>query len=283
MTNTYYRGAKTPEVSQLQKKLIELGYNLPRFGADGELGGETVTALEHWGLDMKVENVVDGISDEEIPRACADFLSWYDDMRGRTPRGPRHIVITGDLANAKGVRSWKTVDSIVLHQTACVLSIDRWKIVPIHFGVPRSSGYLGRFFQLHPLLTYLYHANRLNAPSVGIEIEGNFPGVDSDRGTWWPGGGGPHKVEPAQIEAARALIAWTVAEANAGGGAIKKILAHRQASHDRRGDPGDVIWKEVGLWAMHEFNLSDGGENFTSGEGYRLPDVWTGTNRGIAY
>lgn len=281
--NTFYRGAKSVSITRLQGKLVELGYNLPRFGTDGELGGETVTALEHWWMDMKVEAAVDGISDEEIPVACEAFLSWYDDMQGRTPRGSRQIVIPGDSANAKGVRSWKTVDSIVLHQTACLLSIERWKIVPIHFAVPRSSGYLGKFFQLHSLLTYLYHANRLNAPSIGIEIEGNFAGVDSDRGTWWPGGGGPHKVESAQIEAARDAITWTVAEAKAGGGAIKMILAHRQASHDRRGDPGDVIWKEVGLWAMREFNLSDGGANFTSGEGYRLPDVWTGEGRGIAY
>lgn len=283
MTNTFFRGAKSSDVLQLQKKLIDRGYNLPRFGADSELGGETVTALEHWWMDMKVAAAVDGISDAEIPTAAADFLGWYDDMQGRTPRGQLHIIVPGDVSNVKGVRRWSNVDAIVLHQTACLLSVERWKVVPIHFGVPRSSGYLGKFFQLHPLLTYLYHANGLNAPSIGIEIEGNFPGINSDRGTWWPGGGGPHTVEPAQIDAARELIAWTVAEAKAAGGAIKRILAHRQASHDRRGDPGDVIWKEVGLWAMREFNLSDGGPNFTSGVGYRLPDVWTADNRGIPY
>src|SRR5258707_10312121 len=37
-------GSKGPAVENIQKQLLALGYALPRFGADADLGDETLTA-----------------------------------------------------------------------------------------------------------------------------------------------------------------------------------------------------------------------------------------------
>jgi N-acetyl-anhydromuramyl-L-alanine amidase AmpD len=281
--NQFIRGAKGQHVGDLQAKLIELGYQLPRFGAYRDLGSETITALEHWWIDVDEEDAEDGIQDSEVPRVCMEFLRHFDDAKGRTPKSERMVSISGDKSNVKGLRWWSNIDSIVLHQTACLLPTQAsWRPVPIHIGIPRSSSYLGKFFQLHPLTVYLYHANALNAHSVGIEIEGNFCGLESDRSTWWSPGGGPHRLEEQQIEACRAAILYIVREAMAGGGGIRKIHAHRQSSGSRRGDPGEAIWKAIGIWAIDTLKLTDGGA-FKLGTGYQMPDRWTGRKDGTAY
>jgi hypothetical protein len=283
VTVQYTRGAKGQHIGDLQTRLLEMGYKLPRFGADRDLGSETVTALEHWWIDQGEEDAEDGIQDSEIPRACMEFLRHYQDVKGRTPRSERMIVISGDADNVKGQRWWTNIDTIVLHQTACLLPTQAsWRPVPIHIGIPRSPGYTGKFFALRPLTAYLYHANSLNSRSVGLEIEGNFCGLEGDKAAWWPPGGGPHKLEPGQVDASKAAIDWIVREAMAGGGAIKRIHAHRQSSGSRRGDPGEEIWKAIGLWAIETHRLTDGGD-FKVGSGTVLPDRWTGKARGVAY
>jgi hypothetical protein len=40
------KGDRGPEVKRLQEQLLALGYQLPRFGADGQLGNETIAAVE---------------------------------------------------------------------------------------------------------------------------------------------------------------------------------------------------------------------------------------------
>jgi hypothetical protein len=283
VSDQFVRGAKGQHVRDLQARLLELKYKLPRHGIDGGLGSETITALEHWWIDIDEEDAEDGLQDSEVSRACMEFLRHYDDVKGRTPRSDRHVTIDGDPSNVKGLRWWSNIDTIVLHQTACLLPTQAsWRPVPIHIGIPRSPGYLGKFFQLHPLVAYLYHANSLNAPSVGLEIEGNFCGLDGRKDTWWSPGGGPHRLEEGQVEGARAAIAWIMREAIAGGGAIRKIQAHRQSSGNRRGDPGEAIWKAIGVWAIDTLKLTDGGD-FKTGTGYTLPDQWTGKGNGRVY
>jgi hypothetical protein len=39
------RNDKSPKVKELQEALLELGEELPRWGADGDLGNETFEAL----------------------------------------------------------------------------------------------------------------------------------------------------------------------------------------------------------------------------------------------
>lgn len=59
MISNYMRGDKGPEVVRIQKRLMELGYELPKFGADGDFGDETMTAVENFQRDHGM--VMDGV------------------------------------------------------------------------------------------------------------------------------------------------------------------------------------------------------------------------------
>lgn len=56
------RGMKGEDVRRLQQRLIELGYALPRYGADGDYGSETVTAVKAFQRDRSLQ--VDGVAGE---------------------------------------------------------------------------------------------------------------------------------------------------------------------------------------------------------------------------
>ena len=56
------RGMKGDDVRRLQQRLMELGYALHKYGADGEYGSETATAVKAFQLDRGLE--ADGIAGE---------------------------------------------------------------------------------------------------------------------------------------------------------------------------------------------------------------------------
>jgi len=58
-SNTIGSGSRE-SVKQFQKKLEELGYSLPRFGVDGDYGGETVQAVREFQANngLKVDGIV---------------------------------------------------------------------------------------------------------------------------------------------------------------------------------------------------------------------------------
>lgn len=53
-------GSRGDNVRQLQRDLLQLGYSLPRFGADGHFGVETEAAVRQFQRDQKL--TVDGIA-----------------------------------------------------------------------------------------------------------------------------------------------------------------------------------------------------------------------------
>ncbi|MDO4384405.1 MAG: peptidoglycan-binding domain-containing protein [Clostridia bacterium] len=55
-------GMKGDDVRALQQRLMELGYTLPKYGADGDYGSETVTAVKAFQADRDL--TVDGIAGE---------------------------------------------------------------------------------------------------------------------------------------------------------------------------------------------------------------------------
>ena len=57
------RGSKGEDVRRLQARLMELGYELPKYGADGEYGSETVTAVKAFQADRGL--TADGIAEEK--------------------------------------------------------------------------------------------------------------------------------------------------------------------------------------------------------------------------
>ena len=56
------RGMKGDDVRRLQQRLMELGYALPKYGADGDYGSETATAVKAFQRDRGL--TADGIADE---------------------------------------------------------------------------------------------------------------------------------------------------------------------------------------------------------------------------
>lgn len=57
---TIRRGDKGEAVKDLQKKLMILGYQLPRYGADGSFGNETLAAVKAFQKDHGLN--VDGVA-----------------------------------------------------------------------------------------------------------------------------------------------------------------------------------------------------------------------------
>ncbi len=69
--STMVRGAKGPEVKAAQEKLIKAGYDLPKFGADGDYGGEMVTAVKAFQKDntLPPTGELDTVTMEKLDKA----------------------------------------------------------------------------------------------------------------------------------------------------------------------------------------------------------------------
>lgn len=114
-----------------------------------------------------------------------------------------------------------------------------------------------------PLNWYVYHANKLNAMSLGIEIEGNLPTFMDEP-----------LLTDEMVHAARLGIATLVEQGRAQGMPIQYIWAHRQSDPNRGRDPGEEIWKRVVMeYAVPVLGLRMQPELVT-GQGRPLPSEW---------
>lgn len=66
------RGAKGAEVKTLQTGLIRLGYDLGRYGADGDFGQATEAAVKKFQTDNRLP--VDGVWDAECQERLTERL-----------------------------------------------------------------------------------------------------------------------------------------------------------------------------------------------------------------
>ena len=57
--NIPQKGDKGTDVEALQERLVSLGYILPIYGADGDFGDETASAVRLWQLDFHVDGTLD--------------------------------------------------------------------------------------------------------------------------------------------------------------------------------------------------------------------------------
>lgn len=265
-------GAKGQRVERLQRALLRLGYELPRWGVDEDLGAETWNAVRRYGAAHGTQ-LVDGVPGQVIPGVLVDeILSAAEDFS--PPPLPSAVVdVTHNHPGAqrRGPRSWGHVTGVVLHQTASLLRDNpaRWYGIAAHIGIPQD----GTIILMNPLDQLIWHANSFNRTTVGIEISGNFEGIDGVRSTLWAPGGGPHRATEKQIHAARETVGWICETVRAHGGQIRYLYAHRQSSMDRRADPGSRVWQEVGLWGQANLGLSDGGPEYVKG-GRAIPHRW---------
>lgn len=190
------------------------------------------------------------------------------------------------------------VDSIVIHQTACEFGVSR-RAVRLHGDIETARAHRaldvachamafrnGYFVAAHDLRAYVNHANRLNSRSLGLEIEGRYPGLMDDpstmaredlKTTW---GGKPTKLTDQTVETACAALLWLATEGAEYGMKIKYVFAHRQSSDDRRSDPGQEIWQRVVLeFATMELGLQTVPIN-TWSVGRSIPKQWDPSGQG---
>ena len=189
------------------------------------------------------------------------------------------------------MRDPATVDGIVLHQAAVqwgarpehrreaegderlAIALRVVEDVPAHAVAMQSGDVILR----SPLAAYLYHANGLNGRSLGVEVEGLYDGVEVV--------GAHPPPTPRTITAARRAVVELVLRGRELGMPIRYIWAHRQSSPARRADPGSVIWREVGLWAVDALDLeTQPRETWVSRgrPGRPIPEAWGGP-LGVAY
>jgi len=188
------------------------------------------------------------------------------------PGGKRKVHMRG---RAPMMREPSSVTTIVIHQTAIEFGVSPRAISKAGGDVDlaRARRALdvachalafrdGFFAAAHPLRTYVNHAGRFNAASLGLEIEGRYPGLMDDvstvaredlDSTW---GGAPSELTPQTVDSACEALRWLVDEGRREGMPITRIVSHRQSSDHRRSDPGEEIWKRIVLdFAVPELGL----------------------------
>lgn len=257
------------DVRAFQVALMSLGYSLPRWGADGHYGEETLAAvrefIEDHGLDPTKG---DAVYDRVMTLAAAyrqPLPVCFVDRRGM------------QRSRQYGVRRWSEITGITLHQTAtCFLddsdfhdmgkvsrAVERVAGLAIHHAILRN----GFSVWSHHYEAEVAQAQRVyNASDVGIEIDGWFSGVEGDDRSFWRPEHSPDRepmvLTDKQARSCLDTIDFIVSEVARHGGEIKYIHAHRQTASSRRSDPGEQIWKRVALPAMAKHNLSDGGDGY---------------------
>lgn len=173
-------------------------------------------------------------------------------------------------------RTWDKVTGICLHQTATLLGErpNRWARLGAHIGVTRS----GKIIWVHDFDKIMYHGNGWNKQTVGIEIDGRYPGVKGNLKTFWKPKSKPNtKPTPLSqetVEASQEVIRWICEFVKRHGGRVKFLVAHRQSSGTRRSDPGSEIWQDIAISMQRVLKLEDGGPGFKIGKGRPIPEEW---------
>jgi len=279
------RKTKGADVLKLQGALLALEYDLPKYGADGDFGYETLHAVQEYAHDHGIDATA---FMESVPDALIETIIG---AKSRPPRvGLLDIARTtpskGNII--KGSRAWKDITGITLHQTGIMMSNkpERFKNVPAHFAVIRERPFHG-VVQMHDMRSIVWHGNAFNKPDVGIEINGCFAGIEGDPRTAWKGGfagnPGPDSITDQQIHDTRLLVTHIYNTVYDEGGRLRHIHAHRQTNGMKLSDPGSKVWQEVGMWAQRELGLTDGGPGYTLREGAPIPEAWDSRYTGVPY
>jgi peptidoglycan hydrolase-like protein with peptidoglycan-binding domain len=301
-------------VVELQQKLIALGFDLPRFGADGELGEETIQAVlafqfangikdENAEIDRGVgDDTLEAILEASLPDPVEKPLAFPRLERFPGLPLPSNLVIVKDdheLKKGSGHRKLKDIKGVVLHQTATVLGENpkRWHGVACHIGITRE----GKIIWINDFDKIVWHGDGFNRGTIGIEIDGHFAGLESfneetgkwvpDLSTYWrPKGSNrqPLSITDVQVEAVKQVVRWIHRVIKEGGGKLEFLLAHRQSSGSRRSDPGQKPWRLIALPLMEELNLTDGGPDYFildrhGKPGYPVSEEWDPRHKGVSY
>lgn len=264
-------GERSEDVRTMQEGLITKGY---RVGTpDGILGAKTWAALIEYAADTGQREPVDKFEDvpadlwddlvlpplgaqEAIPSEDVAGVRFIDLRHEQDSPIPRSRVAKSGRATV--MRDPKTVTGVCLHQMACTFGVTEAQLkaaggdrqlakarrmmnVPAHACASRES-----FVTVHsPLAAFLHHGHAFNEDTLGLEIEGQYAGVEGDLRTAWKGV--DNGFGPEVLASARAALRYLVVEGRRIGMPIKWAYAHRQTYAMKRSDPGSAIWQRVVL------------------------------------
>lgn len=283
-------------VARLQRALVERGYDLPRHGIDGHLGDEGWEALQRFAEDegipwqpevpasvlVALERPLQRSTTPPVTRPTPklDGIRFYD-LRDRCS-DPHCKSKTIDGKSVR--RRAASIRAITIHQTAVEFGVAPYQLLAAggdrelalarraHDVACHALAFREGFVSLPvPLRWYVYHGNELNAHSLGLEIEGNYPGV---AGGSTANGKPASELTPTVVESARAALRRLVDEGRNEGCPIEFIHAHRQSSSSRRADPGEALWRAVVLdYAVPVLGLKTEPRRIW-GTGRPIPKAW---------
>jgi len=238
---------------------------------------------------LKVQDDLGGAAEVGLPAALLpyeklDALINLTDLR-QVERSAKH-----KRGRAHGTRQLAQVTTLWIHQTAALLgSPDRFMSVPAHCGVDLQAGGI----LMHPLRAYMYHAQKANRFTVGMEVACRAAGIEGDPLTFWrsrkekkSGRFYSELVREAtddQLVTAQHLVAYYIEEVDRQARPLRDqgidvpgivaIGTHRNSHKSRTGDPGSRIYEHVVQWAIREYGLQPGP---IVGSGVASPTAWTG-------
>jgi N-acetyl-anhydromuramyl-L-alanine amidase AmpD len=264
LTHPKQRG---PAVKRIQEQLEACGYMVD---TDGIFGPQTDRIVRQFQEEYHLK--VDGIVGMTTRRMLRDILNgaWF-----KRVGSPGQILPTGSNEFPRlyyGQRKWDQIEGVVLHQTGCKMPRrpHGWRNLNAHIGVT-SEGIV--VIANRPEVK-IWHAQKLSHTTIGIEIAGNFHGVEGRENTLWKGGGPAATLDQNQLEGCNAAMALVQKWFEDVGQEWKYIYAHRQSSKTRTGDPGSAIWQQVAIPWMEKTGATDGGEYFKTGTGKAIPKEW---------
>lgn len=296
-------GEKGKQVAKAQQTLLDLGFDLGPWGADGILGDATWDAMRDFALSRDLEwtpkisketleslENADTHPPPDAPRV-EDYLANTKvlDVRGHLhePQEKARVRVGRTV-----MRSPSTITGITLHQTAVEYHITQNMLrradgdfdLAHALRVQRAACHLmalqeGFVVWTRPLRSYVHHGNALNRTTIGIEVEGNYAGLAGKPETAWSGNAYSGPVTEKTVAAARKALLVAVTEGRRAGMPIEYLYAHRQSSGTRRADPGEELWRAVAVeYGKNELGLTlDPKRTFESsstGKGRPLPQEW---------
>jgi hypothetical protein len=294
-------GDKGKHVRHLQLTLIKAGYELPKFGADSHFGDETWEALQDFALDhefvwapeLKDSAVAAMMNQMDESPASVDDVATVPSFDLRQEPVPSSVYRKFKMRSGKVVkRAPIVVDGITIHQTGVLYSVNDRQIAAANGDerlalanrakkiAAHAVSFDGFFTKTYPLEWYIYHGNGLNRKTLGLEIDGLYPGLLDKPETVelehltsiWKGTA--TDLIDRRVKSARAALRYLVDEGRKLGMPIKYIYAHRQSSATRRSDPGEELWRKVvEEYAVPELGLETR-PTFTTGSGRVIPDDW---------
>lgn len=263
-----------PAVKRLQEIGDLLGFD---YGPnDGVFGADTKRVVK--GIQQRYKLKVDGVCGPQTWRA---ILAAAD-----RPRKPSDLITPGSLDSGlvditgrhkrpklySHKRKVEDIDTVLIHQTGCEMPSTPmgWRRLNGHLGATEE----GLGIIVNPFTDMIWHAQRLSPTSIGLEIEGNFYGIDGKKNTLWKGGGGPDHLTRATLKMFENMFVYLCRWFETHQIEWKFIKAHRQSHNSRIADPGQEIWQEVAMIWIQRLGISDGGPDFFTCSGRTIPREW---------